>query len=246
MEIHKNLKDVIEDIENKGFKILFLIESGSRGWGWESEDSDYDIRGVFIQDYLKIDKEKKQIDLDIEKNDLDISLWDFKKFLRLMLKSNPTVWEWLSSDLVYKDHFIRKELKKIFENSFRSYSLKKHYLSMARQNFEKYVESNEKVNLKKYVYILRSIACVLWIQEKETPPPKHYKKIIHLLPEKIQNFFEKIVKDKRKSESLEGNKNEEVNEYVKDFFGKDFEKDSSRFNKNELNEIFKRAVNEYL
>ena len=37
------------EIENEhNVKILFAVESGSRVWGMDSPDSDYDIRGVFV------------------------------------------------------------------------------------------------------------------------------------------------------------------------------------------------------
>ena len=39
-EIKNRILELIKDIEKKeNIKILFLIESGSRGWGWESEDN---------------------------------------------------------------------------------------------------------------------------------------------------------------------------------------------------------------
>ncbi len=36
-------------IENEySVKILYAVESGSRGWGFESTDSDYDVRFIYI------------------------------------------------------------------------------------------------------------------------------------------------------------------------------------------------------
>jgi len=238
-KIKKGILRKIEEEEN--IKILFLIESGSRAWGWESKDSDYDVRGVFIQDYLKFDKIPDQINRKINK--FDIELWDLRKFLNLFVKSNPSCWEWLSSDIIYLDNPIRTELKKIFEEKFSKYSLKKHYVSMARQNFDKYLRgAGDKANLKKYVYVLRSIACVLWIEQNKSPPPKHYQNVVNLLPYSIHNFFEKIVKDKRKSERLEGSINKEVEKYIVSFFDKEFTKDKGDFDIDKLNKIFKKTI----
>jgi len=233
------LKINISKIEKKEkIKVLFLIESGSRAWRWESKDSDYDIRGVFIQDYLSLNY-KEQI--DIKDGVKDICLWDLKKFLRLLVKSNPSCWEWLSSDIVYRDNKLRKILRKEFVKNCSLYALKKHYTSMARQNFEKYINGvGDKANLKKYVYILRSIACVLWIDKHKTPPPKPYYELTSLLPLNVKIFFDKIVKDKIESENLVGARNYEVERYVVIFFNKIYKQDKSNFDSRELNKIFKR------
>lgn len=236
-EILKKIKE-IEKEEN--IKIIFLIESGSRAWGWESKDSDFDIRGVFIQDYNKFEKEKEQVNKLLGK--LDIELWDLKKFLRLLVKSNPSVWEWLSSDIKYMDNELFTELKNIYGKSFSKYKLERHYLSMAKQNFEKYIDKNRNVNLKKYIYVLRSIACINFIERNKSPPPKNYKDVIEYLPEDIQIFFKKIIKDKINSESEEGNKDREVDNYITSFWNKDFEKDKDSFNVQNLNDIFKKLL----
>ena len=237
----KNMKLIgeIKKIEKEEkVKVLFLIESGSRAWGWESEDSDYDIRGVYVQDYLVVEEVKKQIDGSFD--NLDITLWDFRKFLQLMIKSNPSVWEWLSSDIIYIENPLRKKLRKIFERDFNKTKLKKHYVSMAMQNFHKYINKiGDTANLKKYIYVLRSVACVLWIEKYKSPPPKNYKKVIGLLPKNIKKFFEKIILEKRKSEGLSGKRNKEAENYIISFFDKDFENDKDKFNVNELNKLFK-------
>lgn len=248
------IKKLIECIEEEeDIKILFLIESGSRAWGWESEDSDYDIRGVYVQNHNVFKELKSQINKPINIFDsvdgfpdkptkaFDIELWDLKKFLNLMRKSNPSVWEWLSSDIVYIDNPLREELKKEFIKGSSKFALKKHYVSMAQQNFNKYINQiGDTANLKKYVYILRSIACVNYIEEKDCPPPKNYKEVISYLPKEIFEFFEKIVNDKKKSESLKGKRNYEAEKYVVSFFDKNFERDVSKFG--DLNLNYQKAM----
>ncbi|MDP2946992.1 MAG: nucleotidyltransferase domain-containing protein [Nanoarchaeota archaeon] len=166
--------------------------------------------------------------------------WDLKKFLRLLVKDNPSVWEWLSSDIKYTNNNFFTELKNIYKKSFSKYKLKKHYLSMAKQNFEKYINKNLDVNLKKYIYVLRSIACMNFIKEMKSPPPKNYNEVIEYLPENIQIFFEKIIKDKINSESKEGKRDREVDNYITSFWNKDFKKDKDNFNVQNLNGIFKK------
>lgn len=59
--IEKEIIAILADIEKQHeIKILWAVESGSRSWGFESPDSDYDIRFVYanrLEWYLSI-KEK--------------------------------------------------------------------------------------------------------------------------------------------------------------------------------------------
>lgn len=81
------MKDIIKEKLNviekeKGIKILFAIESGSRGWGFSSTDSDFDVRFVYVKPkkhYLYINKQADFFDSPIN-NDLDINGWDLRSF----------------------------------------------------------------------------------------------------------------------------------------------------------------------
>ena len=104
----------IEEAEN--IKILLAVESGSRAWGFASPDSDYDVRFIYIrrlEDYLRLDAIRDVIELPID-DVLDINGWDLQKTLRLLYKSNPTLFEWFSSPIVYQktefaDKFLLQE-----------------------------------------------------------------------------------------------------------------------------------------
>lgn len=92
----------IEQREN--VRILHCVESGSRAWGFASPDSDYDVRFLYVrtaEDYLRLDKMRDVIEWQLDET-LDISGWDLQKALRLLHSSNPTLFEWSASPLVYK------------------------------------------------------------------------------------------------------------------------------------------------
>jgi len=47
--------------KENNIKILYAIESGSRGWGFASKDSDYDVRFIYTHPtdwYLSIEDKK--------------------------------------------------------------------------------------------------------------------------------------------------------------------------------------------
>ena len=100
------IQEKLHEIEKReNCRILLAVESGSRAWGFASPDSDYDVRFIYVRDkesYLKLNRPRDVIELPI--NDvLDINGWDVEKALKLLHKSNPTVFEWFSSPVIYKD-----------------------------------------------------------------------------------------------------------------------------------------------
>src|SRR5574344_2701598 len=102
-----NITDIIKqkllDIERKeNVRVIFACESGSRAWGFSSPDSDYDVRFIYVRSkefYLKLENTRDT--LECELNEIyDISGWDLKKMLRLLNRSNPSIFEWAASPLV--------------------------------------------------------------------------------------------------------------------------------------------------
>jgi len=108
------IMDALRDIEAKNdVSVLFACESGSRGWGFASPDSDYDVRFIYVNRlpwYLTVQPRRDVIEVPIS-GDLDINGWDLRKALGLMRESNPTLLEWLRSPIVYRD-----ERVSIYEN----------------------------------------------------------------------------------------------------------------------------------
>ena len=139
----------IEEAEN--IKILLAVESGSRAWGFASPDSDYDVRFVYIrrpEDYLRLDAVRDVIELPID-DVLDINGWDLQKTLRLLHKSNPTLFEWFSSPIVYQITEFADKFRELMMHYFSSKKTLYHYISMAEGNYREYLQG-EIVRAKKY------------------------------------------------------------------------------------------------
>ena len=143
-DINKEIVDKLVEIEQKeNVKVLYAVESGSRAWGVESPDSDYDVRFVYVrprEEYLKLQETKDVIEWQLDEV-LDINGWDLKKTLIQFHKGNATLFEWANSQIVYKT---TDEWDKIYEESKKYFSEKialYHYYGTANSTYFKVYDS---------------------------------------------------------------------------------------------------------
>ena len=205
----------IEDAEN--IKILLAVESGSRAWGFASPDSDYDVRFVYIrslEDYLRLDAIRDVIELPID-DVLDINGWDLQKTLRLLHKSNPTLFEWFSSPIVYKKTEFSDKFRDLMMHYFSSKKTLYHYVSMAEGNYREYLKG-DLVKAKKYFYALRPVLACQWILDRGTPPPMLFSELLKTeLPVELIDVVNQLLELKMNSPEVKLIKRiSEINEYL--------------------------------
>ena len=167
----------IEQTEN--ITILHAVESGSRAWGFASPDSDYDVRFFYVRPkdyYLRLDRTRDVLEYPID-DVLDINGWDIDKTLKLLHASNPTLFEWSNSPIVYKTTDEFKQLLPLVGDYFADKSGLWHYLSMAEGNYREYLKG-ERVRAKKYFYVIRPLLACRWILERRTPPPMLFAELV--------------------------------------------------------------------
>ena len=126
---------------------------------------------------IDLDQKPDVIELPIV-GELDINGWDLRKALRLFQKSNPPLLEWLSSPIVYKEGTsVIKKLKDLIPNSYSPISCMYHYYKMARNNFREYLKG-DLVWLKKYLYVLRPVLAVLYLEKGLGPVPMEFSMLV--------------------------------------------------------------------
>ena len=140
-----------------GARILMAIESGSRGWGFPSPDSDYDVRFLYVRPrdwYLSLMPGRDVIEQPIV-DEIDLNGWDAKKALGLLLKSNAVVSEWMQSPIRYRpdDPFVAR-LATLADALFDPRAVAMHYARTGRQAAARAGDAEE-VQAKVYLYILR-------------------------------------------------------------------------------------------
>ena len=206
--------------KKENIKILFAVESGSRAWGFESKDSDYDVRFVYVRPlewYMSISRRKDTLEVMINE-DLDFAGWDLNKALELLAKSNQPLGEWLNSSIVYmnRDNSI-SEFSELFDKYLRENALVYHYLSMASKDLETLREKKE-IKLKKYFYMLRSLLASKWVMTYHEKPPILLSKLLALTENKeVLNETDKLLEMKKAgNESTKIIGNEIINEFIFD------------------------------
>jgi len=206
--IEEIIKEKLSEVEQKhNVKIIYACESGSRAWGFASPDSDYDVRFVYVRDvrdYLKLEGIRDVIEYEL--NDIyDINGWDIKKLLLLLAKSNPVIFEWADSPVVYRTTGDWDRVKGIMPEYFSEKRMLYHYLSIVKNQLRAYFKE-DKVILKKYLYALRPIFACRWILEKKSPPPTLFSKLYNdSMPREIEDDFMRLLEAKKHNlEKTEG------------------------------------------
>ncbi|MEZ5649585.1 MAG: nucleotidyltransferase domain-containing protein [Burkholderiaceae bacterium] len=168
-----------------GVHVLLAVESGSRAWGFESPNSDFDARFIYVHErdwYLSIDDKRDVIEYPIV-DDIDLNGWELRKALRLFRNSNPAFVEWIQSPIVYREHgsfaSACQELLPAVYSCLRGIH---HYRSMAKTNYRGYLRENL-VPLKKYFYVLRPLLSVRWLEAYGRPAPIEFHKLLPLVDE---------------------------------------------------------------
>ena len=213
------IKEKLIEIEKReNIKILQCVESGSRAWGFPSPDSDYDVRFIYVRPkeyYLRLDKTRDVIEWQLDET-LDINGWDVQKMLRLLHSSNPTVFEWKNSPIVYKSSDEWKSISNVIDDYFNAKSGIYHYLSMAKTNYRDYLKGDV-VRLKKYFYVLRPILACEYIRENQKSPPMLFKDLLCYLEGEVKDEVLKLLELKMGTSELgEGKTVISINRYIED------------------------------
>lgn len=191
----KNIQDTLLEIETKHkVKILYACETGSRAWGFPSPDSDYDVRFIYRHDrdwYLSLSERKDTI--EFMDGDLDVTGWDLRKCLKLLKKSNVPLIERFQSPITYfADEEFKKEFVKLIEAYYSPTAAFFHHYSLATKFWEGIRES-DRVKLKSYFYLVRSLLSCNWIVRDKTVLPMNIEKLMQYVEEEEVTHLRELI-----------------------------------------------------
>lgn len=124
--------------------IALAVAHGSHAWGLDNENSDYDIKAIYVPNslnqYAHIGSHNKTINRTF--GDFEIEGWDIQKFASLLSESNEQALDVLRSPIVYQVTFDRTPLRKFIEEAYNPIQLYHCYRSIANNNYRKYLSDH--------------------------------------------------------------------------------------------------------
>jgi len=188
----------LKEIEKEyGIRVLYAVESGSRAWGTNSLQSDFDVRFIYIrskEDYLRLEQLRDVLEFPIA-DGWDMCGWDLTKMLRLLHNANSQIYEWFASPVVYVDDGLSERIRPVLEAYFSDRTTAYHYLHQAELKMKQELRVDFP-KVKHYLYTLQHFASARWVLEYRAAPPVSFSAVIELLPEELRQEAGKLLLQK--------------------------------------------------
>ena len=218
-DMHSAILAHLENIERKyDVRVLLAVESGSRARGLYSDESDWDVRFVYVNKldwYLNVNEGRDVIE-EMYDDNIDLVGWELRKTLRLFQKSNPSLMEWLHSPVIYRadEDFLSRmrELEPLYFNPIKTMY---HYESLYIKHDKRYLQDTTNP-LKRFLHYLRGILSCHWLEVHKTMPPVLFEELVQATvdDEVIRQKIGDLIALKRQSK---GNDNKDVDADLVDY-----------------------------
>jgi hypothetical protein len=154
-EVDEELSEVGDDLRPY---IIYRCRVGSRAYGLATEDSDDDLRGIYLPPaHLDWSLYRLPEQLEFADDDKDEVYWELGKFVRLALKANPNVLETLWTPLVLDTGEVAQRLRTI-RQAFLSKHIYKTYSGYVLSQFRRManaVKNQDKFKPKHAMHLVR-------------------------------------------------------------------------------------------
>ena len=180
-------------------QLLFAGESGSRAWGLQSPDSDYDVRFIYAHPahwYLSIEDHRETIET-VFPDDIDISGYELRKALRLFSACNLPINEQIANPVFYGgDPAFLERLRALIPTYFNRSRALLHYTNIAAQAVPQI--HGLTIGLHRVFYIIRPLLACEWIESHSSMPPTEFQQLLDadFLPLPLLNEVNEIMQRK--------------------------------------------------
>jgi predicted nucleotidyltransferase len=168
--VNKKVLDIAEEIDliqyvknyvhNKNGKLFNLYVSGSHMYGFDSPDSDVDIRGCYGYDKrkflgLEYNHKKDVLHIGHENDKYDMEVFELRKLITLAIKGNCNILEELNAQQIFYVADYR-QLRQMLNNTYGKNGLYNSYKGLAEFNYRKFIKQGRNT-VKKYLYVYRGL-----------------------------------------------------------------------------------------
>ncbi len=141
-DVQREANQHLDTIENEyDVTVVIAVAHGSHAWGLNNEDSDYDIKVVYVpkhlHQYAQLGSHRETITRDF--GEFEVEAWDIQKFGELLYKSNDQALDVLRSPVTYRCLIDREDLREFIESDYNAIQLYHTYRSIAKNNYRKYL-----------------------------------------------------------------------------------------------------------
>lgn len=226
--LKKMIKDIILNtvehlvtgsrLQTECLSVIHVVEVGSRLMGINNPKSDYDVQVVYAYPpetfhSLRSHRDDYHTITNFAVPDegvkvIDLKAWELKKVYRRALASNPTLIEWINSDLVIKEFEPFRELKKYMNLNFNRHTLVHHNLNMVKAGYKVMKMKRQIFTTKDYLRLAQAVCNFYYIKEFSNVPPSR----IEYLLEDIKVNKDFALEVKNLIETRKEGKNEIENE----------------------------------
>lgn len=155
-------------LEKHPYPLIFATVSGAHLYGFASEDSDYDLRGIHVLPAREVvglldPQDTVQSEGIVQGVEIDLVTHDAIKFFRLMLKRNGYVLEQLLSPLVIATSPIHEELVALAPHCITRHHAH-HYLGFADTQWNLF-QKESPPRVKPLLYVFRVLLTGIYLMQ---------------------------------------------------------------------------------
>lgn len=193
-------KKTLENIETQeNIEIIQACIIGSHAWGDYDNDSDNDIRFIYmrdLKDYLSLHKKADNLHYPISEK-LDLEGWDLIKFLSLLGKQNSGAYEFLfSPKQIIENEYINK-LREYSQSILVPSKMAMQYVNIVERRMKE-MNNKESMKLKLYLYFLRLICVAKYVLATGQFPICNFETILSIPEnEQLKPLIEKLIVHKK-------------------------------------------------
>ena len=117
------------------------------------------------------------IAIEEKRDELDIEGWDLRKALKLLREWNPSLYEWFSSPVCYRNTQEADAIRALLPQYFNAQKTLHCYLGLANRVYKSFLQG-ETVAAKRYLHTVWCVLICRWTLDRGTPPPLSFDVLV--------------------------------------------------------------------